>query len=304
MESAPPRFFNQGPSAHARLAFFAFLSIALLTIDARVGALSALRQGIATVLYPLQRTLLLPRDAVSVAGSHFGSVDALRAENSELRRIEAANARTLLQAEQLAAENAKLRELLGARERTAIASIVAEVLYETRDAYSQRVVIDRGIAHGARAGQPVIDAAGVVGQVTRATQVSAEVTLLNDRSAAIPVEVRRTGQRTIAFGGAESGLLELRFVSTGSDLREGDLLTTSGLDGIFPRGLPVGTVTRVEVSSSSAAFSRVLVSPAAGLERSRALLVLQIDRESVAKPADAQSDGRRAPRGKDKGKAR
>ena len=303
MQRVPPRFFNQGPSAHARLAFFALLSIALLAIDSRVGALSALRQGIATVLYPLQRTLLIPRDALSVAGSHFGGIDALRNENAELRRIEAANAKALLQAENLAVENTKLRELLGARERTSTSSFVAEVLYEARDTYSRRVIIDRGLQHGARSGQPVIDATGVVGQVTRVTPLSSEVTLLTDRSAAIPVEVRRTGQRTIAFGGAESGLLELRFVSIGSDLREGDVLVTSGLDGVYPRSLPVGTITRIEASSSSAAFSRVLVAPAAGLERSRALLVLQVDREAPPKPAD-KDENRRSQRAKDKGKPR
>ena len=303
MQRVPPRFFNQGPSAHARLAFFAFLSVALLTVDSRVGALGALRQGIATVLYPLQRTLLMPRDAMSVVGSHFSSVDALRAENAELRRIEAVNAKALLQAENLAVENAKLRELLGARERTSTSSFVAEVLYEARDTYSRRVIIDRGLQHGARSGQPVIDATGVVGQVTRVTPLSSEVTLLTDRSAAIPVEVRRTGQRTIAFGGAESGLLELRFVSIGSDLREGDVLVTSGLDGVYPRSLPVGTITRIEASSSSAAFSRVLVEPAAGLERSRAMLVLQVDREAPPKPAD-KDENRRSQRAKDKGKPR
>lgn len=299
MDRSPPRFFNQGPSAHVRLAFFALLSVALLVVDARLGTLSALRQGISTVLYPLQRTLLVPRDALELAWEYLRDADTLRAENAELRRIEAVNAKTLLQAEQLAAENAKLRELLGARERTAVRSIVAEVLYETRDPYARRLVIDRGIQHGALAGQPVIDTLGVVGQVTRAMPLSAEVTLLNDRASALPVEVRRTGQRTLAFGGAESGMLELRFVSSGSDLREGDELVTSGLDGIYPPGLRVGTVARVEPSTTSASFSRVLVSPAAGLERSRALLVLQVDRDAAPPPPEP-AETKRRPRGKEK----
>lgn len=284
MERSTPRFFNQGPSAHARLAFFALLSIALLIADARLGTLAALRQGIATVLYPLQRTLLLPRDAIAIAREYFRDIDALRAENAELRRIETANAKILLQAEQLAAENAKLRELLGARELTAIPSVVAEVLYETRASSASRLVIDRGLQHGVLAGQPVIDALGIVGQVTRAMPLSAEVTLLNDPGATLPVEVQRTGQRTIAFGGAESGMLELRFMSTGSDLREGDALVTSGLDGIHPPGLPVGSVARIEPSTTSTAFLRVLVSPVAGLDRGRALLVLQVDRDRIPPP--------------------
>lgn len=294
MDRSPPPFFNQGPSAHARLAFFALLAVTLLVIDSRIGALGALRQGIGTVLYPLQRTLLVPRDAAELAHDYLGDVNRLRAENAELRRLEVANAKALLQAEQLAAENAQLRELLGARERTATPSLIAEVLYDTRDTYTRRVVIDRGLQHGVLPGQPVIDAQGVAGQVTRALPLSAEVTLLADRNATIPVEIQRTGQRSIAFGGAEPGMLELRFLNAGSDLREGDALVTSGLDGIFPPGLPVGSVARIEPTGSSATSARVLVRPIAGLDRSRAVLVLRVDRNALPPmPPEPSTDGRR-----------
>lgn len=284
MDRSPPSFFNQGPSAHARLAFFALLAIALLVIDARMGTLSALRQGIGTVLYPLQRTLLVPRDLLRLATEYFGDADRMRAENAELRRLEVANARALLQAEHLAAENAQLRALLGARERTAIPSVMAEVLYDTRDPYTRRIVVDRGLQHGVLAGQPVIDARGVAGQVTRALPLSSEVTLLTDRNASIPVEIARTGQRSIAFGGAAPGLLELRFLSADRDLVEGDAIVTSGLDGVYPPGLPVGTVLRVEPTGSSASLSRVLVRPVSELERNRAMLVLQVDRSALPPP--------------------
>lgn len=295
MDRSPPPFFNQGPSAHARLAFFALLAITLLVTDSRVGLLGPLRQGVGTVLYPLQRTLLVPRDALGLANEYLGDVNRLRAENAELRRLEAANAKALLQAEQLAAENTQLRELMGARERMAIRSVISEVLYDTRDAYTRRFVIDRGLQHGVLPGQPVIDARGVIGQVTRALPLSAEVTALTDRNAMIPIEVQRTGQRSIAFGGAEPGLLELRFLNAGSDLREGDPLVTSGLDGIFPPGLPVGSIARIEPTASSASFARVLVRPIAGLERSRMMLVLLVDREALPAPMppEPSPEGRR-----------
>ena len=196
MDRSPPSFFNQGPSAHARLAFFALLAVALLVIDARTGTLGALRQGIGTVLYPLQRTLLVPRDLLALGVEYFSDVNRMRAENAELRRLELVNARALLQAEHLAAENTQLRALLGARERAAIPSTVGEVLYDARDPYSRRVIIDRGLQHGVLAGQPVLDAQGVAGQVTRTLPLSSEVTLLTDRTAAIPIEVPRTGQRS------------------------------------------------------------------------------------------------------------
>lgn len=284
MDRSPPPFFNQGPSAHARLAFFALLAIVLLVVDSRVGALEALRQGIATMLYPVQRALLVPREAISLAADHVSEVDRLRSENSELRRIETSNARALLQAEQLAAENQQLRELLGARDRVSIRSVVAEVLYEARDPYSRKLVLDRGLQHGVLAGQPVIDAHGVVGQITRVMPLSSEVTLVTDRDAALPVSVARTGVRTVAFGGSGTGMLELRFTSVSSDLRAGDELITSGLDGVFPPGIPVGTVSTIERSASGGSSSRVLVRPAARLAHNRMLLVMLVDRSALPPP--------------------
>lgn len=294
MDRSPPPFFNQGPSAHARLAFFALLAITLLVVDSRMGVLGALRQGVGTVLYPLQRTLLVPRDAISLAQEYLGDVNRLRAENAELRRLEAANAKALLQAEQVTAENAQLRELMGARERSAVRSVIAEILYDTRDLYTRRFVIDRGLQHQVLPGQPVIDARGVVGQVTRAFPLTAEVTVLTDRNATIPVQVQRTGQRSIAFGGAEPGMLELRFLNAGSDLREGDVVVTSGIDGIYPPGLPVGTVARIEPTASSASYARVLVRPLAAVEASRMMLVLLVDREALPPPPpEPAPEGRR-----------
>jgi rod shape-determining protein MreC len=284
VDRSPPPFFKQGPSANVRLVFFSLLAIALLFVDARLDTVSRLREGIATVLYPIQRFLLVPRDLVDSVGDYIGEVERLRSENAEMRRIEASNARVLLQAEQLAVENAQLRQLLGMRERTSLRSTVAEVLYDARDAFSRRLVIDRGAQHGLKAGQPVIDAHGVIGQVTRAHALSSEVTLVTDGNSTIPVELRRTGARTLAWGGSVAGTLELRFLPANSDIREGDELVTSGLDGLFPAGLPVGRVSSIEPGSTSA-FMRVRAEPAARVEGTRLLLVLLA--EPVAQPVPA-----------------
>ena len=283
MNSSPPPFFKQGPSANARLLFFSLLAIALLVVDSRIELLDRLRQGIATVLYPVQRTLLVPRDVLSVGSQYVGEVTQLRAENAELRRIETANARALLQTEQLAAENRQLRRLLAMRDRTVLRSTVAEVLYDARDAFSRRLVLDKGVQHGVAAGQPVIDAAGVIGQVTRVYPLSSEVTLVTDNESTIPVELRRTGERSVAYGGSINGTVELRYLRTNADVRAGDVLVTSGLNGVFPAGLPVGTVRSVEVGSS--AFVRVTVDPAAQVERTRLLLVLLADPPQIPKAA-------------------
>ncbi|MGD9943575.1 MAG: rod shape-determining protein MreC [Burkholderiaceae bacterium] len=283
MDRSPPPFFKQGPSANARLLFFSLLAISLLVIDSRLDVLSRLRQGIATVLYPVQRVLLVPRDAGQAGLGYLADIQRLRAENAELRRIEAANANTLLQTERLAAENQQLRQLLAMRERTVIRSTVAEVLYDARDAFSRRLVLDKGQQHGVAAGQPVIDASGVVGQITRVYPLSSEVTLVTDRNATLPVEVKRSGERSVAYGGSQPGTIDLRYLRTNADVREGDLLVTSGLDGLFPAGLPVGTVQTVETGSS--AFVTVRVEPAARAERTRLLLVLLVDPAASAAAA-------------------
>lgn len=289
MNSSPPPFFKQGPSANARLVFFSLLAIALLVVDSRLALLGRLRQGIATVLYPVQRTLLVPRDVIHVGAEYVGEVGRLRAENAELRRIETANANALLQTEQLAAENRQLRRLLAMRERTVLRSTVAEVLYDARDAFSRRLVLDKGVQHGVAAGQPVIDADGVIGQVTRVYPLSSEVTLVTDRDSTIPVEVRRSGERSVAFGGSPDGTIELRYLRTSADVREGDQLVTSGLDGLFPPGLPVGTVRSVETGSS--AFVRVVVEPAAHAERTRLLLILLAEPPAQAAPPPEEPAG-------------
>jgi rod shape-determining protein MreC len=294
MERSPPPIFNQGVSAHARLLLCAGLAVALLVIDSRLQTLSALRQGAATLLYPLQRALLAPRDLLRQVGEHVQGSERLRQDNTELRRVEAANARALLQAEQVADENRRLRELLGARERSAIPSVVAEVLSDSRDPFSRRVVIDKGLQQGLIAGQPVISAQGVIGQVTRVLPLSAEVTLLTDRGAAVPVAVARTGQRAIAFGGGAGGLLELRFVAASSDIRPGDSLVTSGLDGIYPPGLPVARVEQIEAPGSAGAFGLVLARPVATPDHQGLMLVLLVERHALppppteAAPADAR----------------
>ena len=285
MEHSPPPFFRQGPSAHARLAFFALLSIALLGVDSRLRLLETLRQGVGTVLYPIQRGLLMPRDAIHVGSEYTADVKKLRDENEELRLIEANNARALLQNEQLTSENQQLRKLLEMREQVKVKSTVAEVLYETRDAFTRKVVIDKGLLNEVFPGQPVIDARGVIGQVVRVTQYSAEVQLITDPNALLPVEVQRSGQRAVSYGGPGAGMMELRFLPSNSDIKDGDLLVTSGLDRIYPAGLPVGKVKRFERNASSS-FSSAVVEPLAGVERSKLVLVMLLEKQALPPPPE------------------
>lgn len=291
MEYSPPPLFKQGASARAKVALFAFMSLALLVADARLHALTVLRQGVGTVLYPLQVAALWPRNAVYAVGDYFESLSSVQHENKNLRRQQVANAQTLQQAQQLAAENAHLRRLLGASEKLPLKSLMSEILYDTRDAFTRKIVLDRGSHNGVATGQPVIDDTGVVGQVTRVFPFMSEVTLLTDKDQAIPVQVVRSGLRSVAYGLGQSGVLDLRFMPTNADIRKDDMLVTSGIDGVYPPGLAVARVTQVD-NKSSDAFARIHSQPVAGINRNRQLLVLLADTTLPVRPVDEDRDGK------------
>jgi rod shape-determining protein MreC len=283
MEYSPPPLFKQGASARAKVVFFALIAIALLVIDARMHTLTMIRQGVGIMLYPLQTAALMPRDAAYAVGEYFSSLASLQKENAELKRERVANAQALQQGQYLMAENAQLRALLAAAERLPVKSVMSEILYDTRDAFTRKIVVDRGAHHGITAGQPVIDDIGVVGQVTRVFPFTSEVTLLTDKDFAIPVQVVRSGVRSIAYGRGQSGVLDLRFMATSADIKKGDMLVTTGIDGVYPPGLSVAAVTQVE-SESSDAFARIMCQPSAGIGRNKHLLILMPEAKLAPRP--------------------
>jgi rod shape-determining protein MreC len=290
MDYAPPPLFNQGVSARARLAFFAFLAIALIIIDSRIKALETVRVGVGVVLYPVQQALLVPGRIVDAVGNYFTSVSTLQRENEALKRQQVENAQALLQAKQSEQENERLRKLLAARERARNNAILGTVLYESRDRFSHKLVLHVGTDDGVRAGSPVIDDVGVVGQVTRVFRNTSEVTLLTDKDQSIPIQIVRNGLRGVAFGGADPGTLDLRFMAANADVENGDIAVTSGLDGVYPVGLPVGKVITVERAAKDQ-FARIVLSPSAGVENHTYLLVLLIEPSALpAAPSPVQPE--------------
>jgi rod shape-determining protein MreC len=168
-----------------------------------------------------------------------------------------------------------LRELLGMHQRLSLVGQGAEVLYDVADPYSRKVIIDHGLAHGTAAGSAVLDSRGVLGQVTRVHPMTAEVTLLIDRNQAIPVLNTRTGQRALAYGlpTSDGGHLELRYLAASADIEVDDLLTTSGVDGVYPAGLPVARVVQVSRDDQSG-FARVVGKPLARMDKVLQVLVV------------------------------
>jgi rod shape-determining protein MreC len=216
-------------------------------------------------------------------GSYFSSISALQKEVRDLKSQQVAMAQAMQQAQLQMAENGHLRKLMDAREHLPVRSMMSEILYDARDPSTRRVVLDRGSQNGVKLGLPVIDNAGVVGQVTRVFPFTSEVTLLTDKEQAIPVQVLRNGLRSVAYGRGQSGMLDLRFVAPNADIQVGDVLVTSGLDGMYPAGLAVAKVSQVE-SVAQGAFSRVVCQPLAGIDRHRQLLVVMSDQPAAPRP--------------------
>jgi len=197
----------------------------------------------------------------------------------------------------LDAENQHLRQLLGLRERMSREVITAEILYANRDPFTRRVVVDKGFQHGVKPGLAVVDDVGVVGQVTRVFPWISEVTLVTDKEQAVPIQLLRSGLRGVTFGVGYDGTLELRFMPVNADIQNGDLLVTSGIDGTYPPGLPVATVTNIE-RNAAYAFARITCTPATGVNNFRQVLIVSGGETLPDNPMAEDDSGPRARKGK------
>ncbi len=249
MDYQPPPFFSRGPAPLVRLGFFVSLAVLLMVLDARFQSAESIRGGVAMLAYPLQRIALAPGDLFGTAAEFFTTQVALKRENDQLKAKDLLAASDLLTLQALRAENSQLRRLLEARERVPRRSTLAEILYQGRDPFSRKVIIDKGGRQGIEPGQAVIDATGVIGQVTRVHPLLAEVTLITDKEQRTPVEVVRNGLRAVIYGGGDKGTLDLSYTATNADVQADDLLVTSGIDipsrrsPAFPRPAPTRTAT-------------------------------------------------------------
>ncbi len=294
MEHTPPPFFKTGASPLVRLMIFSALSLVLLVADAGYKYLETLRQVAAVIIYPLQRLAAAPASLARGAGDFFTTQSALRAENAQLRLDNMTVAAKAQKAMALESENAHLRTLLEARQRMADRSTLAEVLYAARDPFSRRIVIDKGAQHELRAGFPVIDGSGVVGQVTRVYPLLAEVTLITDKGHLVPVLNVRSGLRSVLAGTGVQGALELQFSALNADVQKGDQLVTSGIDGVYPAGLPVAEVVTIDHNPAQM-FAKVVCRPLGSVTSHTRVFVVHAAAGIPPRPAE---EAEKAPRGR------
>jgi rod shape-determining protein MreC len=277
METAP-QFFRHGPGPFARLFVFALLSCSLIVGDVRFKYFPQLRQTIGVVIFPLQKIAYIPADIYDQVEEFIASFNLLE-ENIKLRQIYLENREQLLKLASLEAENIHLRNLFGAVQyietKTRTKAVLAKILYTPRDPFNHKITLNKGSQHHIQLGQAVIDDKGIVGQITQLYPWSSEVTLLTDRDHSVPVQVVRNSLRSVVSGTGKNDQLELRYLSVNTDIQQGDQLVTSGIGGVYPPGIPVATVLRIE-RDPTGDFAQIISTPVAGVDRNRQVLILSL----------------------------
>lgn len=267
-----PQLFSSRPAGALRTLLFICLSIVMMVYDHQTGRLRQIHAALATLVYPVQLVVDAPHALFTWAGDKLATHSALVAENTQLKSqlLQAnVNLQTLASLQQ---ENQRLRNLMQATAQMGGRISVAVILSADLDPFRHLIVIDKGTHEGVYEGQAVLDAYGIVGQVTRADPLASEVTLVSDPGQAIQVEVNRTGLRTLAVGTADLIQLSLPYVTNNADIKQGDLLVSSGLGGHYPQGYPVGVVSQFERDPAEP-FAHVSARTAADLNHGHEVLL-------------------------------
>ncbi|HET9579086.1 MAG TPA: rod shape-determining protein MreC [Usitatibacter sp.] len=293
----PPAFFHRGPSPLARLTFFTIFAIALMIADHRFHALEAVRMSLTVLANPIQQLAGAPAAAVRRMGDYFASQDRLLRENQELKAKVLEQSAAAQEAKLLRSEEEHLLSMSPGRSRYAEGGIIAEVLYTARNPFVRKIVVDKGLTQGVKAGMAVIDGEGVVGQITAVGTFTSEVTLVTEKDQSVPVMLVRNGLRAVAVGSGKDGSIDVPFMPVSADVQNGDMFVTSGIDGTYPPGLVVAKVTSVE-KNAAYVFAKIVATPVAGVENHRYVMVLPAP---AAGPPRPESKGEEKKPAKDRG---
>ncbi len=288
--------FRQGASPNVKLFVYAITCVCLIAIDSRVRVLEPLRQSISVALYPVQQAMLLPRQLIEYVSTWVEDQGELSQRAQLLEREASKAATTVQQFQGVVAENQQLRQLLALRQRQDMTTLAADILYETREPIVRKIVVDRGSYHAVATGMPVMGAQGLMGQVVRVFPLTSEVNLIVDKDQATPVQIARNGLRAVAYGGVEGGMLEIRFMAGNADIKEGDELYTSGIDGVYPPNLAVAKVLRID-RATALGFAKIICQPIAGVTQNRHIAIIT-SKQVLPPPIDVPTadDKKRAKR--------
>lgn len=284
---AEPAFFARGPSPVARLVFFSALSLTLIATDSQLKYLDRFRHQLETYLHPLEMMANTPSSLYRQVNEYFTTHHHLLDENQRLKNQLLKKSADLQSLKLLQGENVHLRQLIEMKSALPQQSVMGEILYVSRDRFSKKVIINRGSSHQVMQGSAVMDGAGMVGQVTRVFPHTSVVTLVTDKSLEVPVQIERNGLRAIAFGHGQNNIIEIPFLPTNVDIKKGDILVTSGIDGVYPPGVSVAIVSNIEIVAGSP-FARIICTPTGGIESHRQVLVVG---QSVLSSSEPKIEG-------------
>jgi rod shape-determining protein MreC len=275
LDRTPPPFFKQGPTSLSKLLLLSALALFLMVADKRFEFGKIVRVSLATVLSPITNVVLKPVVAIQDSFKYLDALSSVKLSEQDAHTKLLQLSQRANQVETLALENTRLRQLLSLKETLATPSQAAEVLYDAVDPYSRKIIVNKGSMHAVQLGSPVIDELGVLGQVVRVFPLTSEVAMIIDREQTTPVLNTRTGVRSVAYGNpsASGDVLELRFISGNADVLAGDVLTTSGVDGVYPAGLLVAKIEKVERRADSG-FAKILCTPKANVLGAKHVMIL------------------------------
>ncbi len=273
MAAYQDNFFARGPSPLARVTFFSLFAVAVMIADHRFQALNVLRSGVSSVLTPIESALQWPGRAVRNVSTYLGDQAQLIATNKTLNEKVLTLTAEGQRAKLIASEQIQLGNLQAAYARFNREGVIAEIVRDARNPFSRKIIISRGLTDGIKSGAAVIDGLGVVGQVTSVGATSSEVTLMTEKDQSVPVMVVRNSLRAIATGSGREGTVEMPFIPVAADILVGDVLVTSGIDGTYPAGLAVATITVVD-KNPALSFARIIAQPTAAPDHYRFVEVL------------------------------
>jgi rod shape-determining protein MreC len=288
LDRTPPHFFKQGPTSLSKLMLLSALALFLMVADKRFETGKIVRASLATVLGPVSSAVVAPVVALQDSFKYVDTLSSVKLSEQETHRKLLLQSQRANQVESLTLENSRLRQLLGLKDTLTTPAQAAEVLYDATDPYSRKVIVNKGGVHAVQLGSPVLDELGVLGQVVRVFPLTSEVAMIIDREQTTPVLNTRTGVRSVAYGNPSShgDVLELRFISGNADVLAGDVLTTSGVDGVYPAGLQVAKVEKVERRADSG-FAKIVCTPKANVSGAKHVMILNpLTALGTPRPAD------------------
>ncbi len=266
-------FFKRQYSIKRRFIFYTLFCVVLIFTDARFNYLEMIRTGVSVVIHPLRAVALFPAKLFQDASELLATASDLKTENAKLKEANFKKNELLLVQKSLLVENENLRNLLGLRIKTETQQMFAEIVYEPKDPFSRHVVVDKGATHGVTLGTPAIDITGVLGQVVRVQPWTSTISLVTHRDHPVPVQIARNGLRAVVFGMGYDSSMEIRFLPLDADIREGDILATSGIGGVYPPNLPVGAVSQI-TRDDSFPFAKISVLPVSRIGHHKQVLLL------------------------------